>query len=175
MTVSDPELASLAASHDIISIGMLADDVRRRRHGVRTTFVRVADVPVAPRSAADNRASLPPAAGEIRIVGTPASRAAAVERVAEIAALIAASRDVPLSGFSLADLETLSAREGVTLRALLEDLRAAGLELVAEAPFDRLQNARRSIEEVNIAGLALARLTVHRSPARAREIGRAHV
>jgi len=164
MTVSDAELASLAASHDIISIGMLADDVRRRRHGVRTTFVRVADVPVAPRSAADNSASLPPAAGEIRIVGTPATRAAAVERVAELAALIAASRDVPLSGFSLADLETLSVREGVTLRALLEDLRAAGLELVAEAPFDRLHDARRSIEEVNIAGLALARLTVHKSP-----------
>ena len=37
---------------------------------------------------------------------------------------------------------------------------AAGLELVAEAPFDRLQDARRSVEEVNIAGLALARLTV---------------
>ena len=166
MTVSDIELASLAASHDIISLGMLADDLRRRRHGVRTTFVRVADVPVAPRSEPHSSgASLPPAAGEIRIVGTPASRAAAVERVAEIAALISAARDVPLSGFSLADLEALSAREGVTLRALLEDLRAAGLELVAEAPFDRLQNARRSIEEVNIAGLALARLTVHQSPA----------
>ena len=46
-------------------------------------------------------------------------------------------------------------RERVTLRALLEELRAAGLELVAEAPFDRLQDPRRSIEEVNIAGLAL--------------------
>jgi len=71
---------------------------------------------------------------------------------------------VPLSGFSLADLELVASREGVTLRALLEDLRAAGLELVAEAPFDRLQNARRSVEEVNIAGLALARLTIDQSP-----------
>ena len=53
---------------------------------------------------------------------------------------------------------------GVTLRALLEELRAAGLELVAEAPFDRLQDPRRSIEEVNIAGLSLARLTVHQLP-----------
>ena len=43
-------------------------------------------------------------------------------------------------------------------------MRAAGLELVAEAPIDRLQNARRSIEEVNIAGLSLARLTVHQAP-----------
>src|SRR5262249_47945729 len=51
-----------------------------------------------------------------------------------------------------------------TLRALLEELRAAGLDLVAEAAFDRLRDPRRSIEEVNIAGLALARLTVDQSP-----------
>jgi len=159
MTVSDAELASLAASHDIISIGMLADEVRRRRHGLRTTFVRVADVPLA----ADDDRPLPQLAGEVRIVGVPPSRAAAVERVGQLATSIAARDGVPLSGFSLADLETLSMQEGVTLRALLEDLRAAGLELVAEAPFDRLQDARRSIEEVNIAGLALARLTIHQS------------
>ncbi|PYR05399.1 MAG: hypothetical protein DMG00_21765 [Acidobacteria bacterium] len=66
-----------------------------------------------------------------------------------------------MSGFSLADLEELAAREGVTLRALLEQLRAAGLEIVSEAPIDRLRDARRSIEEVNIAGLALARVTIH--------------
>jgi aminodeoxyfutalosine synthase len=71
---------------------------------------------------------------------------------------------VPLSAFSLADLEQLAGLERVTLRALLEELQAAGLELVAEAPFDRLQNPRRSLEEVNIAGLALARLTVDRLP-----------
>ena len=49
----------------------------------------------------------------------------------------------------------------MTLRALLEELQAAGLELVADAAFDRLQDPRRSIEEVNISGLALARLTIH--------------
>ena len=101
----------------------------------------------------------PPSAGELRIVGVPASRAAAVERVREVAA---AAAGAAVSGFSLADLEALAAREGVTLRALLEELRAAGLELVAEAPFDRLQDPRRSIEEVNIAGLSLARLTVQK-------------
>ena len=69
-----------------------------------------------------------------------------------------------MSGFSLADLEQLAARGGSTLRAILEELRAAGLELVAEAPFDLLQDPRRSIEEVNIAGLALARLTIHQLP-----------
>ncbi|HEX7139773.1 MAG TPA: hypothetical protein VF219_18115 [Vicinamibacterales bacterium] len=156
MTVSEQELAGYAASHDIISLGMSADEVRRARRGTTTTFVRVAEIGAAVGSAA----AWPAAAGEIRIVGTPRTRADAVARVAEVAGR---TGTVPLSGFSLADLEQLSSREGVTLRALLEDLHAAGLELVAEAPFDRLLDARRSVEEVNIAGLALARLTIEQS------------
>jgi aminodeoxyfutalosine synthase len=157
MPVTDAELTTLANSHDIISLGMAADDVRRHRHGTRTTFVRVATV------AADVGAPTahPPAAGEVRIAGVPKSRGAAIERVREVTA---AAGGAVVTGFSLADLESLSAQEGVTLRALLEELRAAGMELVAEAPIDRLQDARRSIEEVNIAGLALARLTVEQSP-----------
>ena len=47
MPVTDAELISLAASHDIITIGALADELRRERHGTRTTFVRVAEVPAA--------------------------------------------------------------------------------------------------------------------------------
>jgi len=154
---TDAELTSLARTHDIITLGVLADELRRRRHGTKTTFVRVATV------SADVGAPIvrPPAAGELRIVGVPASRSAAVERVRAAAS---AARGAAVTAFSLADLEPLSAREGVTLRALLEELRAAGLELVAEAPIDRLQDPRRSIEEVNIAGLSLARLTVDQSP-----------
>src|SRR5947208_1198972 len=157
MPATDAELTTLANSHDIISIGVLADELRRKLHGVKTTFVRVAAV------SADAGAPVtrPPSAGELRIAGAPASRAAAVARVREVSA---AAAGAAVTGFSLADLDALSAREGVTLRALLEELRAAGLELVAEAPVDRLHNPRRSIEEVNIAGLALARLTVHQSP-----------
>jgi aminodeoxyfutalosine synthase len=156
MPVTEAELTRLAETHDIITIGALADDLRRQRHGFKTTFVRVAAV------AADVGApiSRPAAAGEVRIVGAPASRAAAVQRVRDVAAI---ARGATVTGFSLADLEALSAREGVTLRGLLEELCAAGLELVAEAPVDRLQDPRRSIEEVNIAGLSLARLTVDQS------------
>jgi aminodeoxyfutalosine synthase len=155
MGVTDIDLATLVSSYDILDLGMRADEDRRRRHGRRTTFVRVADVP------ADLGVEIvvPPAAREVRITGVPVSRAAAIER---IRAVVDAAAGAPVTGFSLADLEQLAAREQITLRALLEDMRAAGLELVAEAPIDRLQNARRSIEEVNIAGLALARLTVHR-------------
>jgi aminodeoxyfutalosine synthase len=151
--ISAAELASLATTHDIISLGMLADDLRRERHGVQTTFVRVATT-TADVGAPVHR---PSAAGELRIVGVPVSRATAVERVREVAATAAGAA---VTGFSLADLEALSARDGITLRALLDALRAAGLELVAEAPMDRLQCPRRSIEDVNLAGLSLARLTV---------------
>src|SRR5262245_30041070 len=157
MPVTDSELTTLAATHDIISLGALADDARRRRHGTTTTFVRVATVTAEPGADAAH----PPAAGEVRIAGGPASRTAAAVRVREVAA---ASRGAVVTGFSLADLELLSARDGVTLRALLEELRAAGLELVADAAIDRLQDPRRSIEEVNIAGLGLARLIVEQSP-----------
>ena len=155
MSVSNTELTALSATHDIITLGMQADEARRARHGARTTFVRVAEVDAAPGGPVE----IPPAAGEVRIAGSPASRQAALERTREVSA--AAGR-VPVSGFSLADLEQLAAREQVTLRTLLEELRAAGLELVAEAPFDLLVDARRSIEQVNIAGLVLARLTVAR-------------
>ena len=157
MSVSNAELTALAATHDIITLGMQADEVRRARHGTRTTFVRVAEVDAVPGTPVE----IPPAAGEVRITGTPASRPSALARIREVSA--AAGR-VPISGFSLADLEQLASREQMTLRALLEELRAAGLELIAEAPFDLLADARRSIEQVNIAGLILARLTVDRLP-----------
>src|SRR5262245_17769275 len=157
MPVSESDLTALASSHDIIAIGVRADDVRRARHGTATTFVRVATVPADPGAAI----VCPPAAGEVRILGAPQERAGAVERVRQVAAAVSG---VPISGFSLPDLEALSARDGITLRALLEELRTAGLELVADAAIDRLQDARRAIEEVNIAGLSLARLTVDKSP-----------
>jgi aminodeoxyfutalosine synthase len=156
MPVTDQELTSLAASHDIIGIGVVADDVRRRRHGTKTTFVRVATV----AADASSPVVIPSAAGEVRISGTPASRAAALQRVRDV---VARAKGVAVSAFSLADLEQLSARDGVALRSLLEEFQSAGLELIAEAPFDTLQDAQRSIEAVNIAGLAVARLTIDQS------------
>jgi aminodeoxyfutalosine synthase len=155
--ISAAELTTLATTHDIINLGMRADDVRRERHGTRTTFVRVATTGAEPGAPIVR----PPSAGELRIAGVPASRAAAIERAGEVAA---AAAGAAVTGFSLADLEALAAREQITLRALLEELRAAGLELVAEAPIDQLRDPRRSIEEVNIAGMSLARLTVEKLP-----------
>lgn len=157
MTVTDAELSSLATSHDIIAIGVSADEARRQRHGARTTFVRVADVDATP----GGPISIPPAAGEVRITGVPASIDAAVQRVREV---VAAAGRTPVSGYSLADIEQLAAVAQTPLRSVLEALKQAGLELVAQAPFDLLRDARLAIEEVNIAGLGLARLTIDRLP-----------
>jgi len=155
--VSESELIALDASHDIITLGMMADETRRALHGLRTTFVRVAVLSAEPGAPL----VWPQAAGELRVAGAPASLAAAAQRVREV---LARSGGTPVSAYSLADLEALAGREQTTLRSVLEELRGAGLELVAEAPVDLLADARRSIEEVNIAGLALARLTVHQWP-----------
>ena len=157
MTVSAAELATLETTHDIISLGAAADEVRGQMHGSRTTYVRVAEVSADPEAAVE----VPPGAGEVRITGAPSSGAAAAQRVREV---LAAVGRTPVSAYALDDLEALAAREHVTLRALLEHLAQAGLEVLAEAPFDRLRESRLAVEEVNIAGLRLARLTIHTLP-----------
>ncbi len=48
MPVSDTELTTLAAGHDLITLGMHADEARRACHGAGTTFVRVAMPEVYP-------------------------------------------------------------------------------------------------------------------------------
>ena len=127
MTVTDAELTTLATSSRHHRLGVAADEVRRQRHGTRTTFVRVADLDVLPGAPT----GIPETAGEVRIVGVPADRASAVQRITEVVGGIAGDRRFP--GFSLADLETLASKEQVPLRTLLEELKQAGLELIAQA------------------------------------------
>ena len=71
---------------------------------------------------------------------------------------------IPLSGFSLADLEGLHDPLPVVLKAL----RDAGLGLVAHAPLDKLKHPERAIEAVADAGLELARVTIEDVPNRPR-------
>jgi aminodeoxyfutalosine synthase len=148
----DDDAALLAGSDDLIAIGMMADDVRRQLHGVRTTFVRVFEMheDAIP-------ASLPPgvAAGEFRIVGRPATAAAAVAAV-EAARAIAADRY--LSGFSLSDLAAL---EGASRDFFLE-LENVGLDGVAEVPVDMISAGW--IEQAREGGLVVDRLTVSAPP-----------
>ncbi len=153
---TDREAEALVASHDLVTIGMIADGCRRRRHGRRATFVRVARYPLGPQAPAD---AVPDPAREVRIEGAPPSVAAAVETVRALAPLTAGR---PLTGFSLADLADLAAREGAALADVARRLREAGLEAVADVPVDRLADAARAVEAVRTGGLEARALTVHR-------------
>ena len=149
--LSADDLQQLAATHDILSLGMLADEVRRRVHGTRVTFVRVAccayDKPLAE--------AVPLSAREVRLTGTPPSLEVALTAVH---AAKAVAGDRVLSGFSLADLQALA--EGHSLRHVLQKLREAGLASLAEVPVDRLEHPESSLEAASHAGFDEIRLTV---------------
>lgn len=148
--VTDSEAQILLESRDLIAVGALADDVRRRLHGSRTTFVRVFEVHLDAVPA-----SLPSStvAGEVRLLGTPSSLESAQDVVTAVKRLAGAA---PVTGFSLADLATL--RE--PLRDVAARLRDVGLDAVAEVPVDQIQDAG-TIVAAREAGLMAYRLTVH--------------
>jgi CofH/MqnC C-terminal region len=151
--ISETEAQELVESKNLITIGVKADEVRRRLHGARTTFVRVFEIHVeAPVAALPPRTS----AGEFRIIGSPRSLQAAAEAVRS-AKILAAG--VPLAGFSLTELLQL---EGASsLRDSCRVLREAGLDLIAEAPIDALEDSAATITTARDAGLLIARLTVN--------------
>jgi aminodeoxyfutalosine synthase len=148
---------TLLSPPDLIAVGVQGDDVRRRMHGVRTTFVRVFEMHVGAPSVA-RPAGL--AAGEVRIVGRPASEAAATEAVKAAAALAAG---VPVTGFSLADLHAL-APDPDALASLCSRLHDAGLDAISETPIEiyLLSQPATAVRAARDAGLGVWRLTVQK-------------
>jgi aminodeoxyfutalosine synthase len=152
--LSEADARAILETNDLIAIGMMADDLRRRMHGNHTTFVRVFEIHVdAPPASLTARLS----AGELRIVGTPQTIEAAVSSVKAAATL---AGGLPVTGFSLADLMTLAARSE-DLQTLCARLREAGLEALAEVPLDLIEDPDSAVTVVRNAGLAAPRLIVH--------------
>jgi aminodeoxyfutalosine synthase len=133
---------------------MLADDARRRKHGAESTYVRVANVTLP---LADEALSIPPAAREIRVNADAALLASSRSALDDV---VAAAGKVPVSAFSLADLESHARSSGTPLIELLHAIRHAGVSAIAEAPIDALGEAEAALEAVRHAGLSVARLTV---------------
>jgi aminodeoxyfutalosine synthase len=150
--LSADEVRELASSPDILMLGMLADAARRRRHDDRATFLRVTICPWDGLPADP----IPPAAREVRLSGAPSSAGAAVEAVARARE---AAGDRPVAAFSLPDVAAL-AGSASERRALLDRLRAAGLEALAEVPLDAVDDLAGVTSELAAAGLAPVRLTV---------------
>jgi aminodeoxyfutalosine synthase len=139
-------------SHDLVAIGMMADEIRRQRHGLETTFVRVfeAHVDAVPATLPANVS-----AGEFRLTGRPASVAAAVGAVAAMRRLAGTA---PLFGYSLADLERLGVPD------TYGQLSGAGLDGIAELPLDLLADPG-PVRAARNAGLRVLRVTVDAAPA----------
>jgi hypothetical protein len=150
--ITDADAQLMLDTPDLISVGAIADDVRRRLHGARATFLRVFEVHV---DAAPSALPARTLAGELRIAGKPASLDAAV---AAVHAAIALGSSAPVTGFSLADLQSLG---DVPLREVCRRLRDAGLEGVAEVPIDLLPDAASAVHEAREGGLLVLRVTTH--------------
>ena len=152
-SLSTAERAELVASKDLLALGMAADEIRRRRHGDRVTFVRVATIDAAH---ADD-AAWEGQPGEVRLTGLAGDfeTTLAVVRAAK-----ARAGDVAVTGFSLAELAT-AAGDAATLDRWCKALAAAGLVAVASAPLDG-QESRAAIGVTLGAGLAVGALTVER-------------
>jgi len=151
MTTINPE--TILTTRDLIAVGVQGDDIRRRMHGARTTFVRVFAMHVAAPVTAPTENF---AAGEIRIVGRPENEAAATAAVKAAAAI---ANGTPVSGFSLADLHAI-ATDADALASLCSRLHDAGLEAIAETPLDKLTQAAPAVRAARDAGLGVWRLTV---------------
>ncbi|OFW06075.1 MAG: hypothetical protein A3I61_14410 [Acidobacteria bacterium RIFCSPLOWO2_02_FULL_68_18] len=155
--LSADDIAQLAATPDILSVGMLADALRRRLHGTSVTYVRVA----ACGFDASFARAVPPLAREIRITGSPASLTTARAAV-ESAKAVAGDR--PVSGFAWRDVERLSSSSRMPVARVLAELRAAGLEGLAEIPVDAIEDEAAVIDTLRQAGFDRLRLTVSKAP-----------
>ena len=182
LQLSDGDIDALETGRDIIVLGMLADSIRRKLHGSDATFVRVFDLKLdEKRGRTDGKRSPAPfsddadekgagllfplarplfsSAGEVRIFETPPTLDEAISVVTKA---LEWANGTPLSAFCLFELSKLPEGLPVTLRAL----RQAGLELIAQAPIDRLASPEHALEALTDAGLHLARLTINETPGR---------
>ena len=153
------DLAQLAATPDILQLGMLADTVRRRMHDAQVTYVRVALCPFD-KPLTD---LVPLHAREVRLHGSPETLEIAVTAV-QAARAVAGERTV--SAFSWLDIERLSASNRVP--DVLERMRSAGLDALAEIPLDRIDDHAKVLDALVAAGYSQLRLTIDKAKADAR-------
>lgn len=156
--LTEAELRELAASPDLLPLGMLADALTRRLHGNRTTFLRVSVCALGSPPAVE------PAARELRLTGTPGSMNEALQAVS---AARAAAGARTLSAFAWSDIEQMA---GGDVAGTLEQLRGAGLDALAELPLDEIADPGAALERLSDAGFQQARLTM-RAAAGDRRLG----
>lgn len=136
------------ASADLLSLGMLADEARRIRVGDTVTYGRVFEWAQAASSAGE--------AGEVRVTLLPESRDVAFAAITSARA-VAGMRLVTVG--SLADIID---RSWGALDEVLGQLKAAGLDAIAEAPVDRVTNIGDALQACHEAGLPVRCLSLQK-------------
>jgi 2-iminoacetate synthase ThiH len=152
----EAELVELQSA-DVLSLGMLADEVRRARVGATVSFARVHDLKTGAPPAA------PAAASEVRLAGTPASLDEALRAVRRVREAIAPRQSV--TGFSLTELAARARTGWGPLATVLASLAGAGLDAVAEAPVDLIDDETALAGAVRESGLRVRALTVQHADA----------
>ena len=136
---------------DILSLGMLADEVRRERVGDTVTFARVLELDSGALGASGATGA---SGAEVRLSVLP-------NTFEETEALIAEARMLAgprlLTGFSLADIAD---RHWGKLVDILKRLKRAGLDAIAEAPVDRFHDAEDALRACQAADLPVRCLSL---------------
>lgn len=128
--LSELDISELSSTTNLLRLGALADERRRRESGTRVTFVRVLEVALNEKR--DNQ-KIPDTAGEVRIIGCPDS----IDNAAlEVQRIVSLSGQVPVTGFRLEDLVSLCANEPDRFERLLLNLKRSGLAGLSEVSVD---------------------------------------
>ncbi|HIM15031.1 MAG TPA: hypothetical protein EYM31_04640 [Acidobacteria bacterium] len=128
--LSELDISELSSTTNLLRLGALADERRRRESGTRVTFVRVLEV--ALNENRDNQ-KIPDTAGEVRIIGCPDS----IDNAAlEVQRIVSLSGQVPVTGFRLEDLVSLCANDPDRFERLLLNLKRSGLAGLSEVSVD---------------------------------------
>lgn len=152
LSLAESEIAALSQTRDLVRLGALADERRRRLRGDRTTFVRVSDVPASEVVGETN----PRHAGEFRLAGCPATTTLLLASVRQA---VRAVGDVPVTGFALDELVDLCGGDAARFDDLVAALRAEGLAYIAEARLERTEDPVWVVR-ASAAGVPVARWTV---------------
>jgi aminodeoxyfutalosine synthase len=155
--LSPDEVRDLAATPDILSVGMLADALRRRLHAARATFLRVAECAVD----ATVTDVVVAKAQEVRLTGSPAHLSDAVRAIETVKALC----DRTISAFAWSDIERMA---GGDIAGALSRLRTAGLDSLSVLPLDGQTDVATAIDRLASAGFQQIRLSIDKAPADAR-------
>ena len=147
-------IREFAKAPDILPLGMLADTLRRRLHGTKASYLRLA---VCPFDASFSD-TVPVAAREVRIGGHPPSLELAL---AAVQAARAVAGDRAVSGLSWTDVVRY-AEAGTTTARVLRALRDAGLDSLAELPLDVIDEADDVFGPLKHAGFESVRVTVEK-------------